>query len=236
MLTLFMMTTTRDLQRQYRVTQIMSSLVQHDIRNYIQVARLALDLTEDTNVVNDHWINVASESLEGAKNFVDEMRNIAIALTQSQIKSEPVKLLGLINSVKERVITEYSIEHNQIDVQISEDTTIEVCPLAKELLWNIFDNAFKHESDILLVNETYVGNPRVILEISDRGGGLDDAIKEYLNNPNSLSEPVPPGMGLGVVLIQGLASMCRTNLRVQDFIENSKVVGTTYTLSFRIVG
>ena len=234
MLTLFMMTVTRDLERQYKVTQIMSSLVQHDIRNYIQVARLALELTENSGVVNDHWIEVASASLEGARGFVDEMRNIAISLTKAQLKPRPEKLLGLINSVKERVIIEYSIEPNQINVQISEDTTVEVCPLAKELLWNIFDNAFKHESDILLVSETLVGNPRVILEISDRAGGLTDTIKDYLNNPNSLTEHVPSGLGLGIVLIQGLSSMCRANLNVQDFVENSRVIGTTYILNFRV--
>ena len=234
MLTFFMMTVTRDLERQVNVTQIMSNLVQHDIRNYVQVARLALDLTEDTGIINGHWINVASDSLEGAKGFVDEMRDIAISLTQSQIESEPVQLLGLINSIKDRVISEYSIEHEQISVQISEDTTVDVSPLAKELLWNIFDNAFKHESDVLLVNERHVGNPRVALEITDRGGGLSDSIKEYLNNPNSLTEQVPPGMGLGVVLIQGLTTMCRTNLQVQDFVDENKVVGTTYTLSFRV--
>lgn len=234
MLTLFMMTVTRDLEKQYKVTQIMSGLVQHDIRNYIQVARLALDLTENVGMINDHWIDVATDSLEGARNFVDEMREIAIALTQTQVKPVPMQLLGLINSVKERVITEYAIEREQIKVEVSENTTVDVCPLAKELLWNIFDNAFKHESDILIVNETHVGGPRIDLGINDRGGGLPDTIKDYLNNPNALTEQVPSGMGLGVVLIQGLATMCRSNLHVQDLVENSKVVGTTYTLTFRV--
>ncbi|TFH01193.1 MAG: hypothetical protein E4H14_18840, partial [Candidatus Thorarchaeota archaeon] len=99
MLTLFMMTVTRDLERQYKVTQIMSSLVQHDIRNYIHVARLALDLTENMGMVNDHWIEVAANSLEGAGDFIDEMREIAISLTRTQIKPLPIQLLELINSV-----------------------------------------------------------------------------------------------------------------------------------------
>jgi signal transduction histidine kinase len=131
------------------------------------------------------------------------------------------------------VLTEYSIEQDKIHVQISENTTIDVCPLAKELLWNIFDNAFKHESDVLFVKETFVGNAKIVLEISDRGGGLTDTIKDYLNNPNSLSEQVPSGLGLGVVLIQGLATMCRANIHVQDNVEDFKVVGTTYILNFR---
>ena len=234
MLTLFMRTVTRDLERQYKVTQIMSSLVQHDNRNYIQVARLALDLTEDTGMVNGHWIDVATESLEGAKGFVDEMRDLAISLSQARIEPERKKLLGLVNSVKERVINEYSIQHDQINVNISDDTMVDVCPLAKELLWNIFDNSFKHGSDVLHITETYVGNPRVTLEISDRGGGLDDEIKAFLNDPNSLSEQVPTGLGLGIVLIQGLATMCKAHLRVENCMEGSNVIGTTYTLNFRV--
>jgi signal transduction histidine kinase len=234
MMTLFMRTVTRDLERQYKVTQIMSSLVQHDIRNYIQVARLALELTENMGMVNNHWIDVASESLDGAKNFVDEMRDLAISLSQARISPESVKLLELVNSVKDRVINEYSIEPDQIDVNISEETTVDVCPLAKELLWNIFDNAFKHGSDVLHVIETSAGNPHVILKISDQSGGLDDEIKGFLNDPNSLSEQVPAGLGLGIVLIQGLATMCKSHLHVEDYIEGSTIIGTTYTLNFRV--
>jgi signal transduction histidine kinase len=233
MLTFFMMTVTRDLERQSKVTQIMSSLVQHDIRNYIQVARLALDLTEDTDIINNHWIDVASSSLEGAKDFVDEMRSIAISLAQSNLDTEKIQLLELVNLVKERVITEYSIDRGQIKVEISEDTKVEVCPLAKELLWNIFDNAFKHNSNMLLVSESNSRNPHVMLQISDRGGGLPEDIKDYLNNPYSLSGNVPRGMGLGIVLIHGLATMCRSSLRVKDYVENSNVVGTTFSLKFR---
>ncbi|TFH10306.1 MAG: HAMP domain-containing histidine kinase, partial [Candidatus Thorarchaeota archaeon] len=181
-----------------------------------------------------HWIEVAANSLEGAGDFIDEMREIAISLTRTQIKPLPIQLLELINSVKERVITEYSIERDQIKVHISEETTVDGCSLTKELLWNIFDNAFKHNSNILLIKEIYVNSSRVVLEISDRGGGLVDNIKDYLNNPDSLSGQAPPGMGLGVVLIQGLATMCRSDLYVQDFVEDSKVVGTTYTLNFRV--
>jgi len=233
MLTLFMMTVTKDLERQYKVTQIMSSLVQHDIRNYIQVAKLALELTENSGMVDNHWIDVASASLEGARNFVDEMRNIAISLTQAQIESKPEQLLELVNSIKERVIKEYSIEPDQIKVQISEDITVDICSLAKELLWNIFDNAFKHDSEILLVNGSNASNPRVVLTISDRAGGLTSTIRDYLNNPNSLTEQVPSGLGLGIVLIQGLATMCRAGLHVEDYVEDSKSIGTTYILNFQ---
>ena len=233
MLTLFMRTVTSDLERQHKVTQIMSGLVQHDIRNYIQVARLALDLTENSGITNEHWIKIASDSLDGAIDFVDEMRDIASSLSRFKIEPEPFSLLKLVNSVKQRVVTEYSVQPEKISVQISEDTIISSCRLINEVLWNIFDNAFKHGSEVLLVNETLISNPHVILEISDCGGGLSDDIKDFLNNPNSLSENVAPGMGLGIILIQGLANMCGFQLHVEDVLDESKIVGTKYILRFK---
>ncbi len=233
MLTLFMRTVTRDLERQYMNTQIMSSLVQHDIRNYIQAARLALDLTENPSIVNDHWIRVALTSLDGARDFVDEMREIAATLTRFKPKQEPTNLFTLIDSVKQRVISEYSIESDQLKVEISKDSVILACRLSRELLWNIFDNSFKHGSDVLLVNEINRGNPHVTLEISDRGGGLSDNIKMFLNNQDSVSEQTAPGLGLGIILIQSLSQMCGARIHTEDVTEESKVIGTKYILTFR---
>ena len=233
MLTLFMRTVTRDLQKQHQVTQITSGLVQHDIRNYIQVARLALDLTESNGLVNDHWINIASESLDDARRFVDEMRDITATLTRFKPKLEAQNLLTIINSVKDRVIQEYSLTSEQIKIQISEDITIHTCSLSKELFWNIFDNAFKHGSESLNVVEIQSDSSQAKLEISDWGGGVSEEIKMFLNNSDSLSESVAPGLGLGLVLIHGLALMCRVQLHVDDVIEESTIVGTKYTLIFR---
>ena len=233
MLTLFMRTVTRDLKKQHQVTQITSGLVQHDIRNYIQVARLALDLIENPSIVNDHWIDVASNSLDDARNFVDEMRDVTATLTRFKPNLEAQNLLTIINSAKNRVIQEYSLTSEQFKIQICEDITIFTCRLSKELFWNIFDNAFKHGSDSLNVVEIQSDSSKIKLEISDRGGGVSEKIKRFLNNTDSLSESVAPGVGLGLVLIQGLALLCSVQLHVDDVIEESAIVGTKYTLIFR---
>lgn len=234
MLTLFMRTVTRDLERQYKVTQIISSLVQHDIRNYIQAARLALDLTESAGIVNDHWTDMASASLDSAKDFVDEMREIASTLTRFKPQPEPTHLFTLVDSIKQRVMSEYSIESDQVKIEISKSTQVLACRLSKELLWNIFDNAFKHGSDVLFVTETRSGNSHVTLEISDRGGGIPDNIKMFLNNQSSISEQTAPGLGLGIILIQSLSEMCGSRVHAKDIVEESKVIGTKYSLVFAI--
>lgn len=234
MLTLFMRTVTKDLERQSQITQIVSGLVQHDIRNYIQVAKLALDLTENRGIENDYWIDVASSSLDDARTFVNEMREITSTLTRSKPKPEPIQLLELIDSVKGRVVKEYLIQSNQIQVEISEGTVIYACRLTKEMLWNIFDNAFKHNSDTLIVREIHTSNEHVTLKIRDRGGGMTEDIKSFLNDPNSISDRIAPGLGLGIILIRGLSLMCDTQLHVADAIEESNVVGTEYKLRFGV--
>lgn len=233
MLTLFMRTVTLDLERQHRVTQIISGIIQHDIRNYIQVAKISLELIDTLDIPDDHWVNVALEAMDGAKNFVDEMREITSMLTREKVKPEPVTLLDVINSVRNRVSSEYSLNSDQVRIQVEENVKILTCPLVKELFWNIFDNAFKHKSPVLLVDQIKSNNPEIILQITDHAGGLPVDMKDYLNNPNSLSEQKVPGLGLGVILIQGLANMCNAQIRVDDELDGSTAIGTRYILTFR---
>lgn len=233
MMTLFIRTVNDDLQRQYKVTQIISNLVQHDIRNYIQVAKLSLELTENSGLVNNHWIEVASESLDGAKDFVEEMRDMASILTRFRPEPKPTRLHTLIDSVKQRVVSEYAIQPEQVKVEIADDTVILACRLSRELLWNVFDNAFKHGSESILVKETIERNRQVTLEIEDQAGGLTDEIKMFLNGAESIKEEDAPGVGLGIILIHSLAQMCRVQIHVEDITEGSKVTGTKFILRFR---
>jgi hypothetical protein len=80
-----------------------------------------------------------------------------------------------------------------------------------------------------------VKNPElngVELEISDRGNGLSEKLKTFLNSTDSLSKPDRPLVGLGVILIRGIASLCNIHLTVSDNLEDISVVGTTYYLKF----
>jgi len=233
MMTLFIRTVNDDLQRQYKVTQIMSSLVQHDIRNYIQVAKLALELTENSGLVNNHWIEVASQSLDGARKFVDEMREMASILTRFRPEPKPIQLRALVDSIKQRVVSEYSIQPDQIKIEVPEETVVLACRLSSELLWNIFDNAFKHGSESILVKEVIAGQHNVVLEIDDKAGGLPDEIKKFLNGSESISEENAPGVGLGIILIHSLSQMCKSKIHVDDIVEGSKVIGTKFTLNYR---
>ncbi|MFW9793954.1 MAG: ATP-binding protein [Candidatus Thorarchaeota archaeon] len=233
MLTLFTRTVTKDLETQYHISQIISGLVQHDIRNYIQTARHALELTEGDDVVENHWINIATEVLVNAGHFVDEMRDISVSIDQRKTPSEKVQLVTLVDKVKDRVIKEYKLNPDQIHIDVSNESMIENSRLIHELLWNIFDNAFKHGSPSLSVKENIETGQVVGLIISDRGDGLPEKIKNFLNSPDAISNKDRPLIGLGVLLIRGISSLCDIHLHVTDNDEEISVIGTTYHLRFR---
>jgi signal transduction histidine kinase len=224
------MTVTHKLEQQYQVSQIMSSLIQHDIRNYIHVSRSALDLIQDVSIVENQWISIASDALEDASLFINEMRDLSGLLARMNNNHEIVPLMSVVDQVVSRVQQEYSLEHRQITVNIMESTMIKTCPLFKEILWNIFDNAFKHGSETLYVTEMSSSKAELLLEIKDRSGGIPDDVKDFLNSPESLSRPVAPSIGLGIILIRGLSLMCSLKIAVSDSIEDFQVVGTTYLL------
>jgi len=232
MLTMFTRTVTKDLETQYNISQIISGLVQHDIRNYIQTARHALELTEGDDVVENHWINIAMEVLVDAGHFVDDMRDISLSLSKAQLPSDKVSLVTTVDKVKERVVKEYKLDVEQIQVQLSEDALIRNSRLIDELLWNIFDNAFKHGSPSLSIQGNVLESNGVSLVIRDRGNGLPEKIKNFLNSPDAISKPNRPLIGLGILLIRSIASLCSISLHVSDNTEDISVTGTTYHLKF----
>lgn len=232
MLTLFTGTVTSDLETQYQISEIISGLVQHDIRNYIQTAHHALELTEGEDVVENHWIQIATEVLDDAGHFVDEIRDISVSLSQAQTPSERIRLDTVVNRVKERVVKEYKLSPEQIQIQIRSDMMVENTRLIDEMLWNIFDNAFKHGSPSLTIQSTNSDAHGVELAISDRGAGLSENIMAFLNSPDAISKQDRPVIGLGVLLIRGIASLCSIHLHVSDNVEDNSVIGTTYYLRF----
>ena len=235
MLTMFTGIVTKDLENQYQISEVLSGLVEHDIRNYIQTARHALELTEVENVVENQWINIATEVLEDAGRFIDEMRDVSVSISKADSPSEKTPLLIIVEKAAERVVKEYELTHEQVQIQIPADTVIDNSRLVHELIWNIFDNAFKHGSPSLLVQAEAMDPKGVELIISDRGSGLSEKVKAFLNSPDSLSKPNRPLVGLGILLIRGIASLQGISLHVSDNLEDMSVIGTTYHLKFNHV-
>ncbi|TFF91657.1 hypothetical protein EU545_03290, partial [Candidatus Thorarchaeota archaeon] len=84
MLTFFLKSVTEDLQSQYQVSQIMSGVIQHDIRNYLQTIKNSLELAESDPTKRDYWLDVSEETVRRAGAFVDEMRETTASMSRTR--------------------------------------------------------------------------------------------------------------------------------------------------------
>lgn len=233
MLVILMRLMDRERRIQFQISQLMSRVLQHDIRNYIQITSNALQLSVENESQSEKWLNIAAEAMHNAGVFVDEIRGITVSLYRGESTLVFINLHEILTDVIERVKKVYDIQNEQIHLYTSGSTAFYSNQLVQELLWNIVDNSFKHGSVNLTILEDLSDDSTCTIRIIDTAGGLPPALKEFLNNPETEISQIAPGMGLGLGLIKGLTPLSGASLNVTDHIVEEKVVGTAFSLTFK---
>ena len=223
----------RERRIQFQISQLMSRVLQHDIRNYIQITSNAIQLSVEDESQSEKWLSIATEAMHNAGVFVDEIRGITVSLYRGESTLVLINLHEILTDVIERVKKIYDIQNEQIHLHISGSTAFYSNQLVRELLWNIVDNSFKHGSINLTILEDLSDDSTCTIKIIDTAGGLPPAMKEFLNNPETEISQITPGMGLGLGLIKGLTPLSGARLNVTDHIVEEKVVGTAFSLTFK---
>lgn len=231
LLNVFIRETTENLKVQNSIAQLISSIVNHDIRNYVATLAESIHQMQTSSDDRQFWLDLSSEAVESMTDFVEEIRNISAGMTRLEAQRELINIYDLLNDVKQRVTREYNLTEDAITITFSEDMTVLTNSIVRELFWNIIDNAFKHGCQHLLV-QAQKGDDFITLEICDDSGGLQDDVFKFLNDPNSLSSKDAPGKGLGVILIKGLSFLCGIRFKVSNKYADDEIVGTIFSLQF----
>ncbi len=232
MLAYFIYKKSESLNMQYEISQLLSGVLNHDVRNYVGSLQTAIEYANASESDRETWLELATEIVGSLSDFILEMREIMAATTRFEVKEERIVLLDVLNEVATRVAREYILPSDKLRIEVEPKTVILSNSIVKELLWNISDNAFKHKSSDLVFNAHNVDD-MVILQIIDQAGGMPPEVQDFLNNPESLSSPVAPGMGLGLLLIRGLSLLCNVQLDVKDNTDDTGVIGTIVSLGFK---
>jgi len=231
LLNVFIRETTENLKVQNSIAQLISSIVNHDIRNYVATLAESIHQMQTSSDDRQFWLDLSSEAVESMTDFVEEIRNISAGMTRLEAQRELINIYDLLNDVKQRVTREYNLTEDAITITFSEDMTVLTNSIVRELFWNIIDNAFKHGCQHLLV-QAQKGDDFITLEICDDSGGLQDDVFKFLNDPDSLSSKDAPGKGLGVILIKGLSFLCGIRFKVSNKYADDEIVGTIFSLQF----
>jgi len=230
----FIKNTSENLSAQYQISQLLGSILSHDVRNYVGSLSESIDQAIASEPDREMWLELASEIVTSMTDFVMEMRYLTSTVTRVESEKIPMKLSSILEDVSTRVSREYGLKPERIAFDLDENESILSCAIVKEMFWNIFDNAFKHGTENLTVRAFRNSKEDMIIEIQDRAGGIPIQIQEFLNNPDALSSPSAPGIGLGIILIRGLALLCNIPMNIQDVIEDEQVVGSLFQLHFKL--
>lgn len=228
----FIRSTSESLGSQYQVSQLLGSVLRHDIRNYVGSLSESIEQALARESEREWWLKLASEIMASMTDFVSEMRYLSATVSRVEAEKVSMNLASLLEETSTRVAREYGLEPGQIAIEGENDISIWSCGVVKELLWNIFDNAFKHGSKDLIVRANADRQDKVTLEIIDTAGGISAEIQEFLNNPDSLNAPSAPGIGLGIILIRGLSLLCEIPMAVRCVVNSEGVPGTLFQMSF----
>ena len=182
----------REAKRQSERLETFASIVSHDLRNPLMVARGRLEETFRTG--DPEHLGAVDQSLQRMDELIDD--SLSIARNGAQVDDpEPVQLADLVSeawSVVETDDARYELESSKT-IHVDAQRT-------KRLFENLFRNAVEHSSADVTVR---LGSLRNGFYVEDDGPGIPpekrDAVLEQGVSSN------PDGSGLGLAIVRAVA-------------------------------
>ncbi len=216
------------LKAQTEVASLMTQILQHDIRNYVHTANLALQVHQHSG--QDSCVDIASDAMIEAVSFCEKMRSISTSLVRIEPSLSGIDVTLLIQNAKQRVIRQYNATPESLNLDMPQLAVVQTHPLIEELVWNLLDNSFKYGASSVEISVDASKNGHVSIIINDNAGGLPQLVQDYLNSDGSTVQDIVPGDGLGIAIVKGLTILCGVKLHVSDRLLDSEIVGSSFHL------
>jgi signal transduction histidine kinase len=220
------------IERERDMFHLFAGVVEHDLRNYVQIVIGALEILKTSETEKDDMVQMALDALDSAKEFMRQMRETSIVLSQSDRALGRMDLQTIVMEAVERVKREHKCSESDLIVNIPESAGVLSNSLATELVWNILDNAANENGYPIILDLIKSEKDLMTLRIVDVAGGMPDDLKKFINSQEKNESSAAAKVGLGMILIRGLTPLCGAEIKVNDNIWDSRAVGTVYFLIF----
>jgi two-component system nitrogen regulation sensor histidine kinase GlnL len=210
----------------------LASGIAHEIKNPLVAIRTFAELLPERFAdvdFRDDFSKVVVREIDRIDSLVARLRGIASAPQQQtgtvdvrQPMSETLKLLrGQLE--QSRTAVRYTVEDDAPLVTIEDDQL-------KQLFLNILQNSLEAmghagELSIRVARTHSSGTTWILVEISDTGPGMPEAIKAHVFDPFFTTKPT--GSGLGLAICRSIVDAHRGTIRAEN---NSGSSGTTITV------
>lgn len=191
--------------------KFLHSILRHDVKNKLQVAKGYLQLTEEGEEIEDYTDEII-KSIDSAQEIIKKVRTL-----QKLEESERVKEINL-GTILDQVISEYydQIDEKGIDIE-SESISgkIEGGSLIHMVFSNIIENSIKHSGCNKIKISLDEDEDHCTITIEDDGKGLSKEQKERIFE-RGYKEGDESGSGLGLYLVKKIIERYDGSIEVKD--------------------
>ena len=212
--------------------QITRSVV-HDLRNFLNVFSMALQLVARAPAKTEAALALANRQAADMKVLVDELVEYSVVLGDTnQIAIESVDLHALFDELVAScgpTIREKGLELNaSVDGQLESVQSNRL--KLKQIAINLLTNAVKYtKAGKVTLDMRTRGNDAWCLRVSDTGVGIGDGDRDRVFREfERANDDDVPGAGLGLAIVKELCRMLDGELR----FDSQRGVGTTFEIRF----
>ena len=206
--------------------QFYLDLLSHDVANQLQVIMTSSGLLEEevpASYIADARRDIL-EAVERCNRLITKVKRAA------QIREVPLSSVEVMQVLSEKMTVLEKVYGAKVHLEAAEETLIvEADILLGELLWNLLENAARHnhtDSKEVWVSVKTKGT-YVELSVSDNGPGLSDARKKDLFAERK------HGGGVGLQLIRQMIRKYRGSIIVTDRVTGTPSEGAKFVVSLR---
>lgn len=194
--------------------EFLHSLLRHDVRNKLQIAKGYFELLEDFDLPEEgeEYIDKSEKSIDEAVNITQKVRKLRRIDQEEEI--------GELNlaMIIETVVDEHRDQLSEKGIDIErKNLEAEVMggPLLEELFSNLMENSIRHSNCDLIKISAGEDNGEWIVTFEDNGKGIPDKHKENIfEKGHKMGETA--GSGLGMFVVRRVAEVYGGTVEVKD--------------------
>jgi signal transduction histidine kinase len=186
-----------------------NSVLRHNLRNRLTIMGSHLAFLRDDDDPGEEHIETIASQQEAILDLLADTKITADAARNGEL--DPVDLREV--ALQQADLIESAHESATVSVSVPEETSVWADDLLAPLLENLLFNAVAHTDaptvDVEVGAETE--GDTVVLTVADDGPGIPDGRKERVLSPD-----VGEGTGMGLYLVDTIASRYGGDLRIED--------------------
>jgi PAS domain S-box-containing protein len=207
--------------------QFYLDLLSHDIANQLQVIMTSSGLLEEA--VPSSYIDDARKDILDAVERCNRL--ITKVKRAAQIRYIPLSRINVVPILKEKIKVLERVYGAKVHIQeIKKGILVEADVLLGELIWNLLENAARHnpkdEKQVWVTCETKTNT--LTLSISDDGPGLSDLRKKTLFTERK------HGGGVGLTLVSQMIRKYGGSIEVRDRVIGKPTMGSKFIVTLKI--